>query len=136
MAYTSEKKDLNSFGLIEPGLYDAKIEKVEEKDNFNKTDKQLNIWWRLSNNQIYFDKVNKDKSNPNDYNHTIIGNILYACSLGDAENTNVLKEKLVGASCVLKINKKYFDKLQKEKNVIDEYLKANNMDIDEKDLPF
>ena len=136
MAYTSEKKDLNSFGLIEPGLYDAKIEKVEERDNFNKTDKQLNIWWRLSNNQIYFDKVNKDKSNPNDYNHTIIGNILYACSLGDAENTNVLKEKLVGASCVLKINKKYFDKLQKEKNVIDEYLKANNMDIDEKDLPF
>ena len=136
MAYTSEKKDLNSFGLIEPGLYDAKIEKVEEKDNFNKTDKQLNIWWRLSNNQIYFDKVNKDKSNPNDYNHTIIGNILYACSLGDAENTNVLKEKLVGASCVLKINKKYFDKLQKEKNVIDEYLKANNMDIDEKNLPF
>ena len=136
MAYTSEKKDLNSFGLIEPGLYDAKIEKVEERDNFNKTDKQLNIWWRLSNNQIYFDKVNKDKSNPNDYNHTIIGNILYACSLGDAENTNVLKEKLVGASCVLKINKKYFDKLQKEKNVIDEYLKANNMDIDERDLPF
>ena len=136
MAYTSEKKDLNSFGLIEPGLYDAKIEKVEERDNFNKTDKQLNIWWRLSNNQIYFDKVNKDKSNPNEYNHTIIGNILYACSLGDAENTNVLKEKLVGASCVLKINKKYYDKLQKEKNVIDEYLKANNMDIDEEDLPF
>ena len=58
MAYTSEKKEFNENSLFEDGLYNATIEKVEEKDNFDKTSKQLNIWWRLENNQIYFDKVN------------------------------------------------------------------------------
>lgn len=135
MAYTSEKKEFNENSLFEDGLYNATIEKVEEKDNFDKTSKQLNIWWRLKNNQIYFDKVNKDKNYPQDYNHTKIGNILYGCSLGDVENTEQLIKKLVGASCTLKISKKYNDKYQKEYNQVDEYIKSASL-VDDKDLPF
>lgn len=135
MAYTSEKKEFNENSLFEDGLYKATIEKVEEKDNFDKTSKQLNIWWRLENNQIYFDKVNKDKNNPQDYNHTKIGNILYGCSLGDVENTEQLIKKLVGASCTLKISKKYSDKYQKEYNQVDEYIKSASLVTDD-DLPF
>lgn len=134
MAYTSEKKEFSN-ELFEDGLYNATIEKVEEKDNFDKTSKQLNIWWRLENNQIYFDKVNKDKTYPQDYNHIKIGNILYGCSLGDAENTEQLIEKLVGASCTLKISKKYSDKYQKEYNQVDEYIKSTSL-ADDNDLPF
>lgn len=134
MAYTSEKKEFSN-ELFEDGLYNATIEKVEEKDNFDKTSKQLNIWWRLENNQIYFDKVNKDKTYPQDYNHTKVGNILYGCSLGDAENTEQLIEKLVGASCTLKISKKYSDKYQKEYNQVDEYIKSTSL-VDDEDLPF
>jgi hypothetical protein len=107
--------------LIDDGTYKATVLSVEEKDNFNKTAKQLVITWKLSNGREFFDRVSKDKDNSGEYNHFKIGMILYALRIEEIDSTDDLLTKLVGKSCKMTITHLFSEAKQGDYNSVKSY---------------
>lgn len=134
MSYTSKKQE-NDFDLIPDGVYVAVAEKVEEKDNFDGSEKILQIQWRLTNNRIMFDKIHKDKKFPDDYNHYKVSNILSAVKGGDCDTTDELIKEIQGKKATLTISISTYN--GKQFNRVDVYdVVADEGHIDTEDLPF
>mgnify|MGYP000846727295 CR=1 FL=1 len=152
MSYKSEKAD-KKFELIPDGKYRAKIERIEERANFDGSATIMEIRWRLSGNtnRIYFDKINKDKNFPNDYNHWKVSTILYACKCPDENTTEDVIKALENKEALLTIGHQHYDKTGKDYNRVDSYDRldegtavgepvevksAKTEDVSQKDLPF
>lgn len=153
--YKSEKTK-DEFELIPDGVYEATAYDVKERPSYDGKSVQLEIAWRLSNNRVFFDHINKDKQFPTDYSHWKVSNILFACGCPDANSTDDLIKSLKGKTAKVTISSQFYDKTGKTYNRITDYspipaptgeavpvgkpkeVKGSNdaIDVSDTDLPF
>lgn len=136
MAYTNNYVEV----LVDSGDYEAEIINADVRSTSNGK-QYLNLAFKLKHetNLTVYDKIWRDYTFPNDFNHKRVAQLLTALKIDDElADDFALIQAIKNKKLVVSVVKEYNDKMQKELNNVTKYSETQQVEVqvDEEDLPF